>query len=310
MISEHIIKPNDRVIVTKMNHIVEIQHMEKMNTSNKITKLCKDTYRVNDTGEIKDFIHSETRQDNENSIRQTMKKLRYLINNNFTGKENELHITLTYKENMQDLRRLYKDFDRFMKRLKYKLRKRTKIEYISVVEPQGRGAWHCHVLIRFEDIDRAFILNKEVSDLWGNGFVTVNRIEEVDNIGAYLTAYLTDMELPKESDRDDDKVVKKVVDGKEKRFVKGARLVFYPVGMKIYRSSRGIRPPEREKMRYKDSKKITGYGTPRYSSSYDVEVDGFENTITFHEYNLIDSYRNRILQEGKSVKERCLDKEK
>ena len=37
--------------------------------------------------------------------------------------------------------------------------------------------------------------NEVVADLWKQGFVTVKRLDDVDNVGAYLTAYLGDMEL-------------------------------------------------------------------------------------------------------------------
>ncbi|MFE2801676.1 hypothetical protein, partial [Streptomyces rubiginosohelvolus] len=90
------IAPNDVVKVTTMNHVIEVQHMEKMNRKNNIKKLDKDRFVDLSTGEIREFEHSENRQENYNSLRQTFKKLRYLINNNFIGRPNELHITLTY----------------------------------------------------------------------------------------------------------------------------------------------------------------------------------------------------------------------
>src|SRR5690606_32528235 len=117
--------------------------------------------------------HSENRQQNYNSLRQTFKKLRYLINNNFEGLSNELHITLTYKENMTDPKRLYVDFDRFFKRLRYKYKNDSSIDYVSVIEPQGRGAWHCHVLMRFNDLDKVFIKSDDLSALWGQGFIKI-----------------------------------------------------------------------------------------------------------------------------------------
>ncbi|MEK3997382.1 hypothetical protein MKY29_21985, partial [Psychrobacillus sp. FSL K6-2365] len=108
------------VKVTKMNHVIEVQHMEKMNRTNHIKKMDKDRYVDLSTGEIKEFQHSMTRQDNYNSLRQTFKKIRYLINNNFVGSRNELHITLTYAENMTDPKQLYKDFKNFVERLRTK----------------------------------------------------------------------------------------------------------------------------------------------------------------------------------------------
>jgi hypothetical protein len=132
------LKPSDYVRVTVMNHIIEIQHMEKRNSQQHIKKLDKDTYVDLRTGEKKEFIHSENRQENNNSLRQTFKKLRYLINNNFVGNSNELHITLTYAENVTDPKQLYQDFKNFMKRLKYEYKNNSSLDYISVIEPQER----------------------------------------------------------------------------------------------------------------------------------------------------------------------------
>ena len=285
-----IIQPNDVVKVTKMNHIIEVQHMEKMNRKANIKKLDKDRYVDISTGEIKEFNHSVNRQDNYNSLRQTFKKLRYLINNNFVGQANELHITLTYKANMTDPKQLYSDFDKFMKRLRYTYKNDSSIDYLTVVEPQGRGAWHCHVLIRFNDLDKVFIKNSELRALWGLGFVTIKSLKDVDNIGAYLSAYLADLELTDDTMNEAFKCMKSdgSIDIKEvegKKFIKGGRLHMYPPGMNLYRKSKGITEPNREEMRFKDIKKVVGSAKPHYSKSYHIDNGDFENTISFFQYN-------------------------
>lgn len=285
-----IIPDGDLVTVTKMNHIVEVQHMQKMNRKAHIKKLDKDRYINLDSGEIKEFDHIENRSQSFNSLRQTFKKLRYLINNNFTGAGNELHVILTYAENMTDTKRLYKDYEKFIKRLRYKYKDISSIDYISVVEPQGRGAWHCHVLLRFNEIDKVYIENSELAELWGHGFVTIRSLKDVDNIGAYLSAYLTDVELTEDSiisfvDTDYVIVVKEV-NGQEKNIVKGGRLHLYPSGMNLFRKSKGIVYPERQRMKYKEIKKIVGSAEPTYQKSITVENDDFTNTIIYEQYNM------------------------
>lgn len=47
-----------------------------------------------------------------------------------------------------------------------------------------------------------YMENAVVSDCWKQGFVTVKRLDDVDNVGAYLTAYLGDMELSEASKAD------------------------------------------------------------------------------------------------------------
>ena len=212
-----------------------------------------------------------------------------MINNNFVGQENELHITLTYAENMTDTKQLYLDFNKFMKRLKYKYKNDSSIDYLSVVEPQGRGAWHCHLLIRFNDLEKVFINNTDLRELWGLGFVTIKSLKDIDNIGAYLSAYLSDVELSEHTymkaiDEKRD-IVEKEVNGEKKRFIKGGRLHMYPPGMNLYRKSKGIEFPERQSIRFKDIKKVVGSLKPHYTQSYHIENDDFENTISFLQYN-------------------------
>ena len=284
-----IIKSNDLVTVTKMGNITEIQHMEKMNREQRIQKINKQQYVELSTGEIKDFNLSENRSENANSLRQTMKKMRYLINNNFYGKKNELALTLTYAENITDTKRLEEDLESFMDKLRYKYKGISKIEYIHVIEPQGRGAWHSHTLLKFVDLKYIYIPNDEIREMWGQGIVKVKHLTNVDNIGAYLSAYLTD--LPIHDDNvasamvNGKKVIEKEIDGNTKRFIKGGRLHMYPVGFNFFRKSRGIKYPERTKMKYQDAKKEVGFAEPNFSSVTNIETDDFKNTISFEEYN-------------------------
>lgn len=289
------IAPLSHVRVTAMNHIVEVQYMQKMNRKNNIRKLDKDRYVDLRTGEIKDFEHIENRQGSLNSLRQTFKKLRYLINANFLGQGNELHVTLTYEENMTDTKRLYADFKRFMTRFRRYCADLGSLDYLSVVEPQGRGAWHFHLLLRFNDVKKVYIENSKIAELWEQGYVKTKSMKDIDNIGAYLSAYLADIELDAENLTYEDalaicngtaEVVTKTVEGQEKKFIKGGRLYLYPSGMNLYRKSKGIAFPERLDMRYKDIKKIVGSAKPHYSRTYIVDDEDFQNEISFIQYNL------------------------
>lgn len=282
------IHPAASVTVTDMGHIVEIQHMEKKNSGIHIRKLDKDRYIHLATGEIFEFDKTENRSQNVNSLRKTFKKLRYLINNNFSGKPNELFITFTFAKESFDNNMVYKDFDKFMKRLRYRYKGLTSIDYINVVEPHASGEWHSHMLIRFNDLDKVYIPNKELYELWGNGWVTIKSLKEVDNIGAYVSAYLTDHEVPDDfqSESSSVEVIVKKVDGKDKKFVKGGRLHFYPPGMNLYRKSKGIVYPNRQEMTYHDIKKVVGSAKPNYQKKYMVENDDFKNTISYEQYNL------------------------
>lgn len=277
------------VTVTDMGHLIEVQHMQKRNGECRIRKIDAYRYINLETGEIHEYDKIENRSESENSLRQTFKKLRYLINNNFTGKPNELFVTFTFAKDSFDNKEIYTDFNKFIKRLKYKYKDSTTIDYLNVVEPHASGQWHSHMLIRFNDLRSVYIPNKELADLWGHGYVTIKSLKNVDNIGAYVSAYLADLDVPDDFVPKSDKteVMIKTVEGKPKKFVKGGRLQYYPPGMNLYRKSKGILYPEREEMPYKSAQKKCGMEKPHFRKSYSItRNDGFENTITIEQYNL------------------------
>ena len=289
----------DVVKVKKMNSIIEVMHIKREGIGglDNVVRLNKNEYMMRDTGEIKEYKRSENRGQNIASLKKTFKKIRDLINNNFVGAPNELHVVLTYAENMQDTKKLYNDFDKFMKRFKY--RYKYDIDYVSVVEPQGRGAWHIHLLLRFNDVERIYIPNEEVADVWGYGFTKTKGLEGVDNIGAYLSAYLGDVEVTENNINDmvmnghtrlERLEVKEVeVEGVKKKFIKGGRLHYYPPGMNIYRKSKGIRFPDEQYMKFSDVKKIVGSSKPTFARTIVIkepETDRIYNEITYQSYNL------------------------
>lgn len=242
------------------------------------------------TGKYGKYRPAEERSMSKDSLRKTFRRLRGLINNNFSGGKNELAMTLTYRENMTDPERLYTDFKAFWKRLD---RKYGHLEYLSVIEPQARGAWHCHVLVKCPDKGTSlFIPAEELAKLWGNGFVKVRRLDEVSNLGAYLSAYLGDVEISPENEEYLKTItgsyeIKEIIsEGKTKRYVKGARLHLYPPGMNIYRKSKGIAMPQPERVSYNRAKKMAGAGkAPAYRTATAI-TDGEKeiyNTI-IHEF--------------------------
>ncbi len=100
------------------------------------------------------------------------------FNNNY-----DKFITLTFRENLQDVKECNKLFKQFIQRLK---RKYTDLKYLAVIEFQERGAVHYHLLCNIPYIEQ-----KELQSIWGNGFIYINAITHVDNIGAYVVKYMT-----------------------------------------------------------------------------------------------------------------------
>lgn len=280
MSDDYKIRDDEEVSVTPMNDIYEVQYLQRTNSKASIKKLSADKYMVLETGEIKLFDKIENRSDSENSIRQTLKKLRYLINANFMGGDNELFVTFTYKDIVRDTKQVYKDWRNFLKRFK---RKWDDVEYLVVLEPQGEThgyCWHIHALMKF--INHKYIEidnNSEMYPLWGLGFTKTERLKEVDNIGAYLSAYLSNIEVEQVEENENDKE-------KSKRYKKGERLKYYPKGMNIYRKSKGIKMPKRLHMTYSEARELIGEDLkPVIRKTVPIKTDEFENLIIFEEYN-------------------------
>lgn len=301
-LEETYIRPEATVKVTQMKHIVEVQYMAKRNTKASIRKLNAEKYIDLSTGEIKEFERTENRSQGLNSLRKTFNRLRELINTNFEGSKNELFITLTYKGELQtnDTKKVYEDYKNFMKRLKYRFRNESTIDYINVLEPHASGNFHMHVLMRFNDLDKIYIPNEELARIWGNGHVKVQSINGVDNIGAYVSAYLADIEIDgdiAEKLKGHKDVMEKEVDGSKKKFLKGGRLHFYPTGVNIYRKSKGIEEPEKVLTSYENAQKKVESASPDFKYGIeliDTEKD-FRNTIIKEQYNL-----KRTKNKGKS----------
>lgn len=218
------------------------------------------------TGEIIDYKHKANRSEDKNSIAQSMKRLRDLINANLKTPKNALWVTLTYKANMTDAHQLYEDYRRFWQRFQYylKVHKHPSAEYIICAEPQSRGAWHLHCLFLFPK-KAPFIPNEDIAKIWGHGFCKTKSLKGVSNPGLYLTAYLTDMEFSEafnsqikkgrlaEAEVTDENGAKQ-----KKAIIKGARLHLYPTGFNLYRCSRGVKRPEVFKTTEAEAQKVVG----------------------------------------------------
>lgn len=237
-----------------------------------VKKISKEKYMVIATGEVKYYERTETKQ--ADSLRKTFNNLRQLINTNFAVNDSELFLTLTYAENMQDKKRLYADFEDFWKRLKYSQKDRE-LAYISIAEPQGRGAWHLHVLLKAKDGGNLYIDNRQMQDIWGHGWTETKRLKG-DNPGAYFVAYFQNIEEEHPGLIADPR--------KAKKYQKGGRLKFYPKDFKFFRTSRNIEKPVVEHMKYGDV--IAEYGEPHFSQAFELVEDGqAKNLIVKQQFN-------------------------
>ena len=104
------IDKHNLVSVKKMGHIYELCYTEHKNTKATIKLLDKEHYALMSTGEVFECNHIENRADNKAQVSQSLKRLRDYINTNVIDVSCCKWITLTYKENMQDTKKLYIDY--------------------------------------------------------------------------------------------------------------------------------------------------------------------------------------------------------
>jgi len=297
--------PCDETIVkiTEMGWITEVMYQSSKNEEARIRKIDRDHYEDLRTGEIKEFNHWEHRASSANSLRKTFRRLRNTVNANIINLDHIRFITLTYRQDdgepMTNPQKLYKDFEVFNKRLKrYSEREgHGSYEYINIVEPQGSGAWHSHLLLFYEE-KAPYLKNEIIREMWGQGWVTVRSLKNqfgksVDNIGAYLTAYLGDLpvedglRLQMDISRFEAKSVEVEESGKKetKYYLKGARLFLYPTGMRIIRTSKGIKRPIESEGTYEEAKRKMSGSTLTFQTHLQIQTDNMMKIVSKRYYN-------------------------
>lgn len=158
-------------------------------------KPIKRGYSGGKGGRKKEIIKSEELEETEENkeinrekvLNRARRDLRRIVNSNI--ELNSKFLTLTFAENITDVESANYEFKKFVKRLNYNLG--FKVAYSCVVEFQKRGAVHYHVIL----YNTPQKLNMdELTAMWGNGFIKLNKIKNVDNVGAYICKYMTKCE--------------------------------------------------------------------------------------------------------------------
>lgn len=182
---------------------------------------------------------------NRRSLKKIFKDLRQLIAANFEGGKRELFVTLTYTgaEQNNDPKKVHNDFRDFWKRLK-RAYSDSGLGYVAVVEPHASGMFHIHALIRAKTAEYLYIPNQTMEAIWGHGSTETERLEDVDHMGAYVIAYMSNAELDPET-AEKYAAEGDIVEKDGKKYIKGARLDYYPDGMQIHRHSRDIVKPNK-----------------------------------------------------------------
>lgn len=141
---------------------------------------------VNKKGRASNETSDEDKKINRKKCMQRAKtRVRNLANAN---PQLDKFFTLTFDTYITDLKISNRLFNNFIKRLNRRLDKMGKehIQYIAVIEFQESGRIHYHILCKLP-----FILQSELQSLWNNGYVWIVKIDDIDNVGVYVTSYMT-----------------------------------------------------------------------------------------------------------------------
>lgn len=248
--------------IVQSGHIIEVYKYQRSIKGRKLTPGNEKGKRE----QTKEVILDNSRRSSE----RTRKTVRNLINANFDNKTSFL--TLTFKENVKDIEQANYEFKKFKQKLQRIYEKENKkLKYIGVIEFQdgktyvdengnikkgiGRGAIHYHILL----FDSPFIDFKKLSDTWGNGFISINKCNDIDNMGAYLIKYMG----------------KEIQDPR----LKGKR--------RYFASYKTLNKPKIYKMDFNlDIENL--YPKKNIVTKYDKEIvnGNYENKITYIQYNL------------------------
>lgn len=190
----------------------------------------------------------------QKNIMRTRNTVRRLILSNFDTTAKFWTFTFDDKKVPLEISRDIESSNRLWKAFIQRMRRRyPNFKYLAVLEFQKRGAVHYHCLC-----DLPYVKQRVIQQIWGNGYVSVNRIKHVDNLGAYVVKYMT-------KDLTDDR--------------------FF--GSKTYQCSKGLERPV--EYRGKDADRLIealqlGQKKEVFTNHYESEYLG---QIVYKEYNLL-----------------------
>jgi len=126
-------------------------------------------------------------QRRDDSLSRTRSKLYRYIHSNIRqhGPYPPVFLTLTYKENIADLKQTNRHYKLFIKRLSYKAG--HNLRYICIPEFQERGAVHYHAM--FFNLPKFTPL--ELTATWSHGHIRVEMARNIKNLAAYMAKYIS-----------------------------------------------------------------------------------------------------------------------
>jgi hypothetical protein len=240
----------EKIVVT--GNIIEVRRYEKLNTKG---------------GGNKEGSGEHKEQNYRQQMKRRRNRIRHLVCSNFDSTSK--FVTLTFNDshdfNITDVISCNQFFKKFVLRLRYRY---PDFKYVAVIEFQdknGRGAVHYHMICNLP-----YLRKSELAKIWGGGFVKINAIDKVDNVGAYVVKYMTE-------DMDDTRLC----------------------GLNAYLHSRGLQEPvelctwrDDDRIAWESLHELIESETPSYAATYESENAG---SIEYRQYNL---NRNKTITEN------------
>jgi len=102
-------------------------------------------------------------------------------------------VTLTFKDDVRNSKVANKIFSDFIRRFNYYItdgEKKSFLKYVVVIEFQDKnrgGVVHYHVMF----FNMKKVWTDTIAKIWGQGFVHIKKIDRVDNVGAYMSKYMS-----------------------------------------------------------------------------------------------------------------------
>jgi len=132
----------------------------------------------------------QTKVRTKENARRSVLAFKRLVSANLSESDKPVFLTLTYAENLTDLKLARKDFNSFTTNVQYRFGKQ--IRFVCVPEFQKRVAVHFHTL--FWGLAIEVVRNERdtrfLANMWGKGFVDLKETDGHKKIAGYCAKYM------------------------------------------------------------------------------------------------------------------------
>ena len=211
------------------------------------------------TGEIKTVMQNTEKMRSISSLRKTFSRLSLLIKSNFYGGKSECFISLSYNKKVSDT----KEFNKDIKNFYAKLSRSSNVPYrcLVVLEYQGNGNIHIHILVKRLDNELLNINELEKLLLWKKGTCNIQRLYDSEGLADYLNPF----KIPH----------------------KRKRLKYYKQNMQIYRCYGPFDRPKKCRIAFENALNLAKENQLKESQAYSYEVLDHEKKVVNNIIKLI-----------------------